>query len=181
MFDLNVWSVLTMTQAFSPLLIAAKGTILNISSIVAKMGMPLMAAYNASKAAVDSLSQAMRYELTPFGVNTITVHTGIIKTKFFDNQVDLEISDTSEYAPIRDEVFKVFVPPADAADRHEFAKTVVSKALKSTKPADIWAGTASFPVWFLSSFVPTKLAESMMLRSTNLTVLSTAGTASKHN
>ena len=69
-FDVNVFGLMAVTQAFLPLLRAAKGTVVNQSSIAALRGgrQPVIGWYSASKAAVNSLSDTMRVELAPFGI-----------------------------------------------------------------------------------------------------------------
>jgi NAD(P)-dependent dehydrogenase (short-subunit alcohol dehydrogenase family) len=75
MFDVNVWGVLEVTQKFSPLLISAKGTIVNIGSIVGELPFPFVGLYSASKAALKLISRTMRTEYAPFDVKVIHVST----------------------------------------------------------------------------------------------------------
>ncbi|KAF3398834.1 NADPH-dependent 1-acyldihydroxyacetone phosphate reductase [Talaromyces pinophilus] len=72
-FNLNVLSALAVTQAFLPLLIAAKGKVINIGSIGGKVVTPFTGIYAASKAALNSMSETLRVELAPFDVQVITV------------------------------------------------------------------------------------------------------------
>lgn len=73
LFNVNVFGVLDVTQAFGPLLIASKGIIVNAGSVVGRVPMPFCGVYNASKAALDSLSKQMRIELAPFDIRVIHV------------------------------------------------------------------------------------------------------------
>src|SRR6187402_67048 len=105
MFDVNVFGLVTVTQAFAPLLIASKGTIINIGSILGHMPMPWGGYYNASKAAVHSLSDQMRIELSPWGVKTILVVTGVVKTKFLDNlPTPPKLPESSLYYPGKEQI-----------------------------------------------------------------------------
>jgi short-subunit dehydrogenase len=61
------------------------GTIVNISSVVGKRGVPGMAIYSASKFALTGLTEALRVEYKKYGIHFISVHPGSTKTKFFDN------------------------------------------------------------------------------------------------
>jgi 1-acylglycerone phosphate reductase len=83
MSDTNVFSVLTVTQALAPQLIAAKGTIINIGSVGGEFALPYPSMYNASKAALRALSDTMRLELMPFDVKVMTVITGIVRMRIF--------------------------------------------------------------------------------------------------
>jgi 1-acylglycerone phosphate reductase len=73
-----------MCKAFAPLVIASKGTIVQIGSIAAVMPYVFGSAYNASKAALHAYSSTLRVELEPFGVKVITVITGelVLMTKY---------------------------------------------------------------------------------------------------
>jgi 1-acylglycerone phosphate reductase len=70
-FDVNVFGLLAVTQAFFPLLREAKGTVVNQCSIASLAGgrQPFIGSYCASKAAVASLNDTMRVEFGAFGVN----------------------------------------------------------------------------------------------------------------
>lgn len=75
-FDVNVFGLLEVTQAFFPLLRAAKGVVVNQSSITGLTGVyqPYIGTYCATKAAVSAMSNTMRVEFAPFGVKVrITV------------------------------------------------------------------------------------------------------------
>lgn len=73
LFDVNVFGVLEVTKAFSPMLIASKGTIINIGSVVGRVPIPFQAIYNASKAALEQISKTLRVELSPFDVKVVHV------------------------------------------------------------------------------------------------------------
>lgn len=118
MFDVNVWAVLELTQAFSPLLIASKGTIVNIGSVAGRLPIPFEGIYNISKAALEHLSRQMRVEFAPFDVKVVHVSfftwglsnqakyvqvvTGGIKTGFFAHAEETELPETSPYYPGRE-------------------------------------------------------------------------------
>ncbi|CEL04978.1 Putative IBR finger domain protein [Aspergillus calidoustus] len=84
LFELNVWSLIAVTQAFLPLLLASThedGALLinhsSLSGVIAASG-PIAGAYNASKAAVASLTQTMRLELAPFNIKVLNLVTGAV-------------------------------------------------------------------------------------------------------
>lgn len=77
LFDVNVFGLLEVTQAFTPMLIASKGTIVNIGSVVSRIPMPLQGIYNASKAAVENISRQLRVELSPFDITVIHVSSSV--------------------------------------------------------------------------------------------------------
>ena len=63
------------------------GRIANVSSIGGRLTFPGAGAYHASKHAVEAMSDALRYELKPFGVRVSVIEPGLIKTKFGDTAV----------------------------------------------------------------------------------------------
>ncbi len=72
-FEINLFAQIAVTQAFLPLLKEARGTIIMVSSIGGRIATPIAGAYNASKAALEFLSDALRVELVPFGVRVVLV------------------------------------------------------------------------------------------------------------
>ncbi|KAL3486430.1 hypothetical protein BJX62DRAFT_242039 [Aspergillus germanicus] len=103
MFDVNVFAIVTVTQAFAPLLIASQGTIINIGSVLGKMPIPWQGYYNASKAAVAMLTDQMRIKFSPWKVRAILLTTGAIRTKFLDNLAGApHLPETSLYYPAKD-------------------------------------------------------------------------------
>jgi 1-acylglycerone phosphate reductase len=63
LYDVNVWGLLATTQAFVPLLITAKGTIVNIGSTAGTLALPYRGIYTSSKAAVHLMTDTLRIEL----------------------------------------------------------------------------------------------------------------------
>ncbi|HLV99349.1 MAG TPA: SDR family oxidoreductase [Ktedonobacterales bacterium] len=75
-FEINVFAHIGVTQSFLPLLKEAKGTIINISSVGGLVSLPTLGPYSASKYALEALSDAMRIELAPFGVQVVLLEPG---------------------------------------------------------------------------------------------------------
>jgi len=85
-FDTNVFGLLDVTRAVLPHMRARRsGRIVNISSVVAHIVLPLMGAYGASKHAVDAINTALRMELKPWSIGVVTVEPGPIRTDFRAN------------------------------------------------------------------------------------------------
>lgn len=81
--DTNLIGVVAMCQAVLPSMRSrGAGAIINVSSIVAHIAMPLMAAYCASKHALDALNTALRIEIKDFGVRVVAIEPGPISTGF---------------------------------------------------------------------------------------------------
>lgn len=81
-FEVNVVGTLAVAQAFAPILAAnGGGTVVNLSSVAGLVAFAVVASYSASKAAVHSLTQAMRTMLRPQGTFVAGVYPGPIDTE----------------------------------------------------------------------------------------------------
>lgn len=81
--EVNVVSLLAFTQPFLPAMRERRrGTIVNLSSAAGRIATPFMGAYNASKFALEAMSDALRWELAPFGLRVILIEPGPITTDF---------------------------------------------------------------------------------------------------
>jgi len=84
-FETNVFSIVGVTRALLPLLRSSRGLVVNIGSVSWAVVTPFAGAYCASKAAVHSVSDALRMELAPFGIRVLEVQPGAIDTQFASN------------------------------------------------------------------------------------------------
>ncbi|MEW2624345.1 SDR family NAD(P)-dependent oxidoreductase [Streptomyces sp. NPDC048106] len=82
-FDVNVIGTTLVTQTFLPFLRAGKGTLVNLTAGTARAAGPFYAPISASKAAVQSLSDALRLELAHFGVSVVVIEPGAMDTTIF--------------------------------------------------------------------------------------------------
>jgi short-subunit dehydrogenase len=80
-FECNYMAPLRVTRAFAPALIANKGAVLNMLTILARVNLPLMGSYCASKAAALSLTQGLRAELGQKGVRVLAALPGAVDTR----------------------------------------------------------------------------------------------------
>jgi len=83
LYDINVLGLTFVTQAAVPYLKASKGSIVNISSVVARYPSPGTSHYAATKAAVDSLTRSWAVELAESGVRVNAVSPGPVETPIF--------------------------------------------------------------------------------------------------
>ncbi|HZU13269.1 MAG TPA: SDR family oxidoreductase [Chloroflexota bacterium] len=99
--EVNVVALIAFTQPFLPGMRGRRhGTIVNLSSAAGLVATPFMGAYNASKFALEALSDALRRELSPFGVRVVLIEPGPIKTDFGRvTEQFATVSPDSPYAP----------------------------------------------------------------------------------
>jgi NAD(P)-dependent dehydrogenase (short-subunit alcohol dehydrogenase family) len=135
-FETNFFSVIRLIQEVGPTMRKqGSGKIINISSVAGRIGFPASPAYISSKFALEGLSESLRLEMAPFGVDVIIIEPGVIKTNFL-NPVRLAKKSESGTA-YRDITTKVVsgvkmmaemgTPPKEVAD------TIV-KSINDDKP-----------------------------------------------
>lgn len=106
-FEVNVIGLMSTTKAFAPL-VGAKtncphppGKIYNVSSVAGKIAQPFMGPYCASKHAVESLSESLRIELMPFGIDVVVLGPGVVRTPIWEKAQNVDVAPYAHtiYAP----------------------------------------------------------------------------------
>jgi NAD(P)-dependent dehydrogenase (short-subunit alcohol dehydrogenase family) len=87
-YETNLYGVIRVTQEVLPIMRKqGSGRIINISSGAGRFGFPGGSAYVSSKFALEGLSESMAYELEQFGIKTVLIEPGFVRTNFGDNMV----------------------------------------------------------------------------------------------
>jgi NAD(P)-dependent dehydrogenase (short-subunit alcohol dehydrogenase family) len=89
--EVNAVAPVAVTQAFIPRLRAARGRVVNVSSVGGRVAQPFLGSYSASKFALEALSDAMRRELRPWRIHVALIEPGNVKTRIWEkgrSQVD---------------------------------------------------------------------------------------------
>ncbi len=82
-FNVNVFGILRVCKAVIPIMRENRdGIIINISSFLGKIGLPLLTMYNSSKYAVEGITDSLRYELKDFNIRVHSIMPGFFDTKF---------------------------------------------------------------------------------------------------
>ncbi|KAF2121305.1 putative hydroxybutyrate dehydrogenase [Lophiotrema nucula] len=171
LFEVNFWAVLGAIQAFKTALIAAKGTIINTSSIAGVAPDPYESIYCASKAALTHFSETLRLELKPLGVHVITLTTGMIQSQWHANSVPtMTLPADSYYHPALEQINgslagvnnkKIGTPVL------EYGEDVVKQVLKDRTGRLLWGGAMSGTVWWCQ-FLPQWVLDGMLWKKTGL-------------
>jgi NAD(P)-dependent dehydrogenase (short-subunit alcohol dehydrogenase family) len=99
-FDVNVFGVLRMCKAVIPKMRHQKeGIIINISSFLGKIGLPLLTFYNASKYAVEGITDSLRYELKDFNIRVHSIMPGFFETNFAKDNLVMNTKTFEEESP----------------------------------------------------------------------------------
>ncbi|MFD7708355.1 SDR family NAD(P)-dependent oxidoreductase [Streptomyces sp. NPDC059786] len=105
-FELNFFSVTELLRAVLPGMRArGSGWIVNMSSVAGLRGVPGFGYYSAAKFAVEGLTEALRHEVAPFGINVLAVEPGAFRTRAYSGFADEPVSETVDaYLPFVESV-----------------------------------------------------------------------------
>ena len=168
-YETNVIGSISLIQKIIPSMINnGTGMIVNISSVSGTFTTPFAGVYCSSKAALNSISDALRIELAPFGIKVITVRPGGIKTNFGDTAFGgLEFLDRkkSVYAGIADFIEKRANSSQDnPMSVEKFAEILVQK-LSVTEPEPVISlGEGARKLPMLKFFLPVKVLDRIQSR-----------------
>jgi short-subunit dehydrogenase len=99
-FDTNFFGLVALTQLVLPeMRVRGQGRIVNMSSMGGRLTFPGGGFYHASKHALEAFSDALRYELAPFGIHVSIIEPGLIKTQFGKAAVDTIDNSQNEGSP----------------------------------------------------------------------------------
>ena len=138
-FDVNVFGALRMIRAVVPHMRSQHaGRIINISSIAGKLSTPVNGTYSATKFALEALSDALKLELAPFGIQVILIEPGAIKTHF-DNTAqaharEIRLNMGSPYRPLykRSDQFATSMRQNEPGP--ELVSQVIEQAIQANRP-----------------------------------------------
>ncbi|KAL5342043.1 hypothetical protein BJX70DRAFT_386456 [Aspergillus crustosus] len=145
LFNVNFWGMVQVTHTFMPLFIESKGTLVNNAS--------LAGVFNVPWGCIESL----RVEVAPLGVRVVTIMTGIVATKMFENGPQTSLPGSSYYKPAGQQI-------AELASREKFASTAMPAAVYAKGLVDdvlrghsgmTWRGKIASLGLFIHSFFPT--------------------------
>jgi NAD(P)-dependent dehydrogenase (short-subunit alcohol dehydrogenase family) len=175
--EVNVIGQVAVTQAFLPALRRAKGRIVNISSVGGRVAVPLLSPYNASKFAIEGLSDSLRRELRPLGVQVALVEPGAIATEIWRKGTATAADLLADAPPEAVEVYgptiaAIRAQAGEATDRaippEEVAKAV-EHALTAPKPKTRYVvGSDAKQRILASALLPDRTFDALMARALKL-------------
>ncbi|NUR59135.1 MAG: SDR family NAD(P)-dependent oxidoreductase [Catenulispora sp.] len=139
-FDVTVFGAAAVTQAFLPLLRAGHGRLVNITAATARVAGPFFGPVSASKAALQSLSDAQRLELAHWGLPVIVIEPGLLDTAIFDKSAAATAKSLAALTPERRALYEAQSAAVSASLAKSKASSpgivaeAVLKALTARKP-----------------------------------------------
>ncbi|KGQ09160.1 NADPH-dependent 1-acyldihydroxyacetone phosphate reductase [Beauveria bassiana D1-5] len=140
--DVNVWGPLRTVQAFSELLIASRGRVVNIGAATGCLYSPWI--------------ETLRVELQPFGVTVACIITGTVATRFHANEGDFSLPAASLYADIFDTIAlwaRGAVGP-DQGTVDDYVTQILPDVLGDSRGGKLWRGANAGAAWFASTWLP---------------------------
>ncbi len=173
-YDTNVFGLMAVTRAFLPKMRDRRaGRIINVSSIGGKITFPFFGAYNSTKYALESLSDALRLELRPFGIRVVVIEPGVIKSEFADRTMD-ELAKhrtaDSPYAGMLDRADEVKRLSDRGAVGPEVISRAMERAITARRPrARYIAPLRGRLTVLMMNALPTRLVDAILARFVGLT------------
>jgi NAD(P)-dependent dehydrogenase (short-subunit alcohol dehydrogenase family) len=176
--EINMISPLVVIQAFAPLLGTDKkrqgpaGRIVNVSSSVAKVAIPLLGAYSASKFGLEGMSDALRRELMLFGIDVVIIEPGTVNTAMYDKgeKEDLSEFKQTEYWESVQNFQKFIITEARTNGLSpERLGEAVHVALSTAKPKTRYAVIPQrLKNWTLPRLLPTRMLDAAVSKQMGL-------------
>ncbi|MGE8497882.1 MAG: SDR family oxidoreductase [Pseudomonas sp.] len=167
-FETNVFSIVGVTRALFPLLRRNKGLVVNIGSVSGVLVTPFAGAYCASKAAVHALSDALRMELSPFGIEVMEVQPGAIASSFGANasrEAEDLLAESSPWWPLRDGIrARANASQDNPTPATHFARNLLAAVQSSQRPRLLRLGNGSRALPLLAALLPQGLLEKILCK-----------------
>jgi NAD(P)-dependent dehydrogenase (short-subunit alcohol dehydrogenase family) len=138
-FETNFFGVIRVTQKVLPIMRKQNsGTIVNLSSVGGRVGVPVLSAYQSTKFALEGLSESLSYELEPFGIKVVIVEPGFIRTNIMNSSIMAKkaVDPKSPYFSLMQKVENHFKSMMDnpSTSQPEEVANVILQAITSENP-----------------------------------------------
>ncbi len=183
-FETNVYAPLVMAQTLLPLLERSDAAlIVNIGSVSGILTTPFSGAYCASKAALHSISDALRMELAPFGIGVLTVQPGGIRSEF-GNNAERSLAETlpadSRYNALRRYIeARARASQKNGTPTSEFVAQLVRALENPNRPAEVRIGNGSTTLPLMKRLLPLRRVDRILAKRFGLLAKESAAESAK--
>lgn len=173
-FDVNVFGAVRLTQVALPHMRAQRsGTIVNITSMGGKIHTPFGAWYHGTKFALEAISDCLRMEVQPFGIDVVVVEPGGIKTEWADIAADKlrEVSGKGPYGRQANAMAEAMDGEASRKRQSppELIADTIHKAVSARRPRTRYAvGFGAKPMIFMRRLLSDRAFDSFMRTATGI-------------
>jgi NAD(P)-dependent dehydrogenase (short-subunit alcohol dehydrogenase family) len=142
LFEVNLFGHIAVTQTLLPDLIRGKGRVVNISSVGGKIAMATYGPYAGTKFALEAISDALRREIAPFGVQVVVVEPGAVRTEMAGRTIAaahqmvsaMTLEQRRRYSGLVQAVTAQTASATEAGLPADAAAKVIAKAVTARKP-----------------------------------------------
>jgi NAD(P)-dependent dehydrogenase (short-subunit alcohol dehydrogenase family) len=174
-YETNVIAPVSVVRAALPLLrksasASGRAVVANVGSIVGVFTTPFAAAYCSSKAAIHSISDALRMELAPLDIRVVTIQPGGVLSSFGDHAEEaISLPENSIYKPVEQGVrARAQAGQQGATPAADFVVPVVDGLLRAKPPAIIRGGKNSVLLPLLKKLLPLEKFDQAMVKKFGL-------------
>jgi short-subunit dehydrogenase len=165
--EVNVFGAARLIQLVLPYMRANQyGKIVNISSIGGKMATPFGGWYHASKFALEGLSDSLRNEVKPFGIDVIVIEPGGIKSEWSDIAFEslVRVSGKNAYKDVVNNLGKAFSSTTEKNHEPTVIAEIILKAITATRPKIRYvAGYMAKPAVFLRKWTSDRMMDRIVM------------------
>ncbi len=175
--EVNLYGHLRMTQALLPALRKARGRIVNVSSLMGRVAMPLLGAYSISKHALEALTDGLRLELAPWGIHVASVQPGAVATPMTagmqqmlaEAEAELPEQAQADYADLFQAMSGALAQQNANAVPVEKVADAILHALSSDNPKIRYAvGAAAAGLLAMRTYAPDAIGDAILKRALGL-------------
>lgn len=142
LFEVNFFGHIAVTQTLLPALIRSEGRVINISSVGGKIAMATYGPYAGTKFALEAVSDSLRREIAPFGVQVVVIEPGAVRTKIAGRAIATANEVASNMTPEQSQRYGGLVQAStaqaasftDSGLSADAAAKVLAKAVTARKP-----------------------------------------------
>ena len=176
-FEVNFFGQIAVTRAFLPLLRKGHGRIVNMGSISGRVVTPFVGPYGASKHALEALSDALRVELLPWGIEVSLIEPGSIATPIWKKSVSSAAATAAAYPDKAQELYGDAMRAVQAAALRKGEETIpasrvvqaVVHALTAARPKTRYlVGRGAHIQALLKKILPDRLLDRLIMKQLGL-------------
>ncbi len=168
LFEVNLFGHVAVTQTLLPALIRSKGRVVNISSVGGKVAAATYGPYAGTKFALEAVSDALRREIAPFGVQVVVVEPGAVRTEMPGRAIATAHELASTMTPEQSQRYGGLVRAITAQTAHytrsglpaAAAAAVIAKAVTARQPRTRYTvGRDAALLTFLARILPDRMLD----------------------